>query len=1069
MIMNCFYKLLILCALLTSGIAYTGTAQTLSLSGNDWEIKDFPNDSSESFCRDWIPATVPGNIQSDLENARILNPLWYGAGDARLYDVPKNNWYYRKNFEVPEDFDGKLVRLVFDGVDYACEVWLNGIKIGVNLNMFRRFEFDIAGILKIGGTNLLEIRLASIPAVLALYIEKSDGKFIGFDTEWDFVDGVEKTLEELKDLKSPTNFGYDWGVNIWTLGIWKDVRIEASGVTAIEYLKIETPLSDDFRNATVQVNAMVNSLAKEQGTLRLKISGNGVESFAESPFSVIAGSNNIYSEVVLENPALWWPNGHGEQNLYNLEATLVDDSGKLLHKHNTRFGVREVRWQLTSEAPDDFPEKYMPVVNGRKIRMIGSNLIPPDLMFARIPERAPHLLRLAKASGFTTLRLWGGGVIFSNEVYDLADELGIMLMLEMPMANIDPKPDPELLNNLDTTLRNIIHQVWNHPSIIEYTGGNEMKWGQDGNDFTVIERMRRIFEEEDPGRVFRDTDPVDGGMHGPWSFLIDQSNPVDPVGVYSCWNQVIPRVIDKGGSAPAGPHNDLYPFMRYGEFAHQTSAHLEVWQRTIPPAAQWPINKENAVLIRKNAFFEEDGWLHKPVIDFLFGESPDLEILLKAGQYVGAEGLRYAVDAARRRGDATGGILTWDFNEPWTNGAGSYQVDYDGRPLMNYAFMKQAVAPLSLSLRHPSSLYNIREGIRTTLYLTSDAELPAGDLHWSWKARNRLGAVISSGKGSIKIEPLEVKRLTEIFVKLPEKTDFGPVLMELQLSDSNGKVLHERVHIFGQAGVGSPFRGLLDKTAPRPIEHTTLELEASESREEGKEEVLELNLTNTGKMTALFCEPKPVLNYRTDMIIDNLYVCIPPGESRTVMIRAPRNPEDGLTLGQTGWKIESWNASTLLLDPSSDILLSLGRKDQMCIEFAGYPGLAPAIRENLIHVEGRLINPAQVPYLFEESKTLELVFGGTAATSDKSAFLRIHTSDQSTRGATLSIELNGERFEAQLGEGYGFQNREPAHFAQAKTIELKIPAGVVKSKTNLLRIKVTGEGWFSWDALDLKQ
>jgi beta-mannosidase len=59
------------------------TAQTLLLNGNDWKIKDIPNDSTAAFCSNWIPATVPGNIQSDLEAARILKPIWYGAGDKK--------------------------------------------------------------------------------------------------------------------------------------------------------------------------------------------------------------------------------------------------------------------------------------------------------------------------------------------------------------------------------------------------------------------------------------------------------------------------------------------------------------------------------------------------------------------------------------------------------------------------------------------------------------------------------------------------------------------------------------------------------------------------------------------------------------------------------------------------------------------------------------------------------------------------------------------------------------------------------------------------------------------------
>src|SRR5690606_27301556 len=95
--------------------------------------------------------------------------------------------------------------------------------------------------------------------------------------------------------------------------------------------------------------------------------------------------------------------------------------------------------------------------------------------------------------------------IFTPDVYHLADELGLMLVVEVPLANMDPVANQELLNNLDTTLRNIIHQVWNHPSIIEYTGGNAMRWGDfTKKDFTVLDHIRKIFAEEDPSRIFRE-------------------------------------------------------------------------------------------------------------------------------------------------------------------------------------------------------------------------------------------------------------------------------------------------------------------------------------------------------------------------------------------------------------------------------------------------------------------------------------------------------------------------------------------------------------------------------------
>ena len=72
----------------------------------------------------------------------------------------------------------------------------------------------------------------------------------------------------------------------------------------------------------------------------------------------------------------------------------------------------------------------------------------------------------------------------------------------------------------------------------------------------------------------------------------------------------------------------------------------------------------------------------------------------------------------------------------------------------------------------------------------------------------------------------------------------------------------------------------------RPVRRTTLGVSAGPPHVEGNEEILDLVVRNSGPMTALFCEPHPLLNYRTDLFINNNHCFIPPGESRTITIRA---------------------------------------------------------------------------------------------------------------------------------------------------------------------------------------
>ncbi len=766
----------------------------IRLSGTDWRIHE--DTDGEGAARGmpeadlalpgWIPATVPGNIQADLEAAHQLKPLWYGAGDERLYEVARKDWWYRKDFTVPETLAGRRLTLVFDGVDHECEVWFNGRRIGGNTGMFRRFWFDVTELAEPGKLNRLAVRIARMPEIIAPLVIRTDGQGVVNDATH-FLRGIELTSKTLKELKSPTNWGWDWGVNIWTLGIWKAVRLEATGPARIDWIRVQTALSDDHTKSTVTASLEIDSTVALPAEAHFRITGPREGADATVETSLKKGRNVIQAELTLNHPRLWWPNGQGDQPLYTLYAELQPAKRwAVLDARETQFGVRDIRWVHTEGAPADFVSRYQLIINGRPVRTIGSNLIPPDLLFGRMKTRTLHLLRRAQAAGMNTLRLWGGGVILHDEAYDLADALGIMLVQELPLANHWPETNAVSLGNLGVTVRNIVRQVRNHPSIIEFDGGNEMPW----NSLTqhpALELLRNIVTT-DAGHLFRATCPDLGATHGPWFFDLRTS----------C------RSYDERQT------------MRAGEFGAASPANLEVWHRTIPPRSQWPIlGLEEPIQIRKNivqAVFEPDYWLRKTFLEDVFGSFDNLPEMVAAGQFYGAEGLRYAIDAMRRKGRRIGGLTTWDFDEPWPNGAGSYLVDYDGRPLMNYDFFKQAIAPVSLSLRYDSVFYDPRTGIAAELFLTSDAPQNA-NVKWRWLARDRRGQVLDHGDGTASIQPIQVKSLGPIRVKPPAETAYGPLFLELRLENSSGMLLGERLHIFGVDGVRSPFAGLLKNSA----------------------------------------------------------------------------------------------------------------------------------------------------------------------------------------------------------------------------------------------------------------
>jgi len=1037
---------------------------TLSLSGSDWYLHQNQDGEAKLQNKDpegkgWVSARVPGNIQADLEAAHLLKPLWYGAGDARLVDVACKHWWYRKDFFVPESFADKRIKIIFGGVDYDCEVWLNGRWLGRHAGMFDRFGFDAGDILDAGKKNRLAVKIVPMPEELVPYLTGSDGKQSGLKTPYYFVEGINKTRQILKGLKSPTNFSYDWGTNIWTLGIWKDVWLEATGPARIDWVKVQAKPSHDHQKATVTIYLEIDSSIEMEVKARFRIWGEGVNKSVALNTELKKGINFIKTKLILGRPSLWWPNGQGSQPLYKLYSILEEaKTGKSIDTKTTRFGIREVRWEQVEGAPPNFINPFRLLVNGRPVRMMGSNIIPPDLLFGRINERGSRLIQLAKNAGMNTLRVWGGGVVLTEKMYNLADEVGIMFSQEFPLANCNPETDPVFLSNLEKIAGNIVKQLRNHPCIIEWSGGNEMLWKQ-GDQHPALRVLDKVTGKEDGTRIFRATCPIQGSRHSPWTYK--------PSTHYVHYN-------DKALTDSLSTNR----MMRYGEFGCQTPANLEVWHREIPPSSQWPIEgTEDPILIRKNvvqAVFTKECWLHKSIIKSFFGPADSLKSLVEAGQFLGAEGLRYAIDALRQEGKRIGGFTTWVFNEPWPNGAGSYLVDYDGRPLMNYDFVKEALASVSLSLRYNSNLYDPSTGVDAELWLVNDSPDPVSGLKWSWIMRDRCGHIIARDGGATSIQSQEVQKLGKVKVSPSGRNTHGPLFVELYLRDVAGKTLTERIHIFGEENTRTPLRGLLCSTSSSSVQRTTLQTSMFSVGAEGNNEILKIKVKNTGKMTALFCEPHPLLEYRTDITIINNHVFIPPGEDRTIKILAPFRPKEELSLAQTGWCISCWNVDNVLIPPNEEVLLWIGRRDAMAREYDTTLQKGGGKR-HVVELRGNFPESSNLPallsgpdYIQGAPHRVRFIFKCDSQQLNKPSCLRIHTADQDNVNVPeVEVRTNGYSFNKRLRTGLGKHRSDPFHLAFPATVQFNLPEGIWKGGENILEICIKNNSWFSWDSLDL--
>jgi beta-mannosidase len=352
------------------------------------------------------------------------------------------------------------------------------------------------------------------------------------------------------------------------------------------------------------------------------------------------GTVEVDGETVLrvEEPRLWWPNGLGEQHLYEVDGF--------------RVGFRTV--ELTAD--------YALVVNGVRTQIKGWNWCPLDALYGvPRPNKLRRLLELAAAAQANLVRVWGGGLIETDEFYDHCDRLGLLVWQEFSQSSSGlesiPSDDPAFVATLEHDARQIVPRLRHRPSLAIWGGGNEL----DGDDTTpALAALRAVVRELDPDRAWLPTSPSrdDRDLHGPWE------------------HQGLRRHYE---------HYDSRRCDLHSEFGVEGMTNRRAHEALIPEEDRWPADRSNPVYEHLGAW-----WNNAPLVQEAFGgRIRDLETLRRASQWLQYDGLRYAVEANLRRG---AGTIPWQFNESYPNAWCTASVDYHGVPKPAYWGVRRAYA-----------------------------------------------------------------------------------------------------------------------------------------------------------------------------------------------------------------------------------------------------------------------------------------------------------------------------------------------------------------------------------------
>jgi beta-mannosidase len=684
-----------------------------------WQLSATSGPVPENVAGRTVPARVPGSTHLDLLEAGLIPEPYLDTNETELAWMHRAGWRYSLTFEADAPAPGERVDLAFDGLDTVATVELNGTVLGTTANMHRGYRFDVRDTLR-AGTNELVVSFRSALEYAEELREELGARPHTNTHPYNMV------------RKMACSFGWDWGPDLQTAGIWKPVRLERWQTARLAQVRpLVTVGEDGTGRVEVHVDIEHAGTPGDAGlVLTAEVDGNRAAS------TVPSGSGSHVVVVEVPGAELWWPVGHGEQPLYDLRVSLgAGEAAPPVDQASRRIGFRTV---TVDTEPDEHGSPFTVVVNGKPIFVKGANWIPDDHFLTRITrERLARRVDQAVGAHMNMLRVWGGGIYESEDFYDVCDERGVLVWQDFLLACAAYPEEEPLRSEFEAEARENVARLTSHASLALWNGGNENLWGfmdwgwQEplggrtwGHGY-YTDLFPRVVAELDPTRFYSDGSPYTPRL------ALDEVHPNDEAHgtrhEWTVWNQTDYRA-----------YQDHVP--RFcSEFGFQgppTWATLTDWVHDEPLTPTSP-----AFLLHQKA---EDG--NGKLARGLSAHLPaprDFEDWHWATQLNQARAVAFGVEHFRSWWPRTAGSLVWQINDCWpvTSWAA---VDGEGRPKPLWYGLRRAYAPRLLTVQP-------RDG-RLVLVAVNDTDEPwSGPV--SAQRQNFGGEVLHTARIELAVPP----------------------------------------------------------------------------------------------------------------------------------------------------------------------------------------------------------------------------------------------------------------------------------------------------------------------------
>ena len=698
---------------------------------------------------DWQSAVVPGTVYTNLlRNGDMEDPYWKDNEDSACA-LMEDDYEYECRFVPDEALMRSRTRLLkFDGLDTCASVYLNGELLGEPCNMHRIWEYDVTDSLR-EGENLLNVQFHSP----LRYIAQAYKKYGNI--------GNDDTYEGFMHLrKAHYMFGWDWGAHLPDAGIFRSVSLLGIEEGRIGSVYIRQRHEEGKVTLLFEAEASCISERGDGSSPAGRNTGEPEQKICWQA-AVTSPDGKTYRAVladgrgalVIEDPQLWWPNGLGDQPLYDVEVSMRIGE-KECDVWKKRIGLRTL---TVKREKDAWGESFAHEVNGVCFFAMGADYIPEDhLLGRRSRERTQRLLEDCRLANFNSIRVWGGGFYPDDWFYDLCDELGLVVWQDFMFACSVYELTEEFEANIRQEFIDNITRLRHHASLGLWCGNNEMEMFVDERCWVtkpsevrdylfMYERIiPEVLRKYDPETFYWPASPSSGG-----SF----DNPNDPdrgdVHYWKVWH----------GSRPFSEYRKHY-FRYISEFGFQAFPSKKTIESFTDDPADW--NIFSYIMEKHQRNYGANGKIMS-YMQQAYRYPMDFGTLIYASQLLQADGIRYGVEHFRRNRGRCMGAVYWQLNDCWPVISWS-SIDYHGRWKALHYYAKRFFAPVLVSCEEESWMtqeanmnrqhFRFEKSVR---FNASNETRQDREILLRWQVRNAQAEVLRSEEMKITVPALSAQ------------------------------------------------------------------------------------------------------------------------------------------------------------------------------------------------------------------------------------------------------------------------------------------------------------------------